>query len=142
MVTETINEIKNVFEEIQKETPCSSLLDGKIYYMNANDGTDFDWEMNDRLCEFMMFHESEMGYIKMGLHSDDEAIFYVYPNGEFQPVRKVVRDFPKGSAYELANAMYGLCDCENLWDVDIETLDFSKAPTFRLLKEEEEEEWF
>lgn len=37
-----------------------------IYYMNGNDGTDFDWECNDRTCEFIVFYEEEpkLGHIK------------------------------------------------------------------------------
>ena len=29
---------------------------GTIFYMNGNDSTLFDFEMNDRLCEFGVFH--------------------------------------------------------------------------------------
>ena len=60
-----LNQIVGIVNEIRKEYPViGNELDGKIYYMNGNDGTDFDWEANDRLCEFMVFHENEYGYIK------------------------------------------------------------------------------
>ena len=38
---------------------------GKLYYMNDIDGTLFDWQMNERLCEFMSFYnESGMGLLR------------------------------------------------------------------------------
>lgn len=47
---ETIDKIKDYFKEIRdthSETTNDSLYeDGKIYYMNGNDGTDFDWKIN------------------------------------------------------------------------------------------------
>ena len=61
-----LNQIVNIIDEIREEYPIiGNELDGKIYYMNGNDGTDFDWKCNERICEFMVFHENEMGYIKL-----------------------------------------------------------------------------
>ena len=67
-IVDTINEIRNEYPIIGNE------LDGKIYYMNGNDGTDFDWNCNGRTCEFMVFHENEMGYIKLDINKEDVKI--------------------------------------------------------------------
>lgn len=41
----------------------------KVYYMNANDGTDFDWEANDRTCELeVLFEGNEYVYIRVYVH--------------------------------------------------------------------------
>ena len=61
-IVDTINEIRNEYPIIGNE------LDGKIYYMNGNDGTDFDWKCNGRTCEFMVFNDNEMGYIKLDIN--------------------------------------------------------------------------
>ena len=62
----------------------SALIDnGAVYYMNGNDGTDFDWQMNERLCEFyVFFDESEMGAVKILVGKDGTAEAFVFPNGE------------------------------------------------------------
>ena len=142
MISRTITEIRNIFDEIRTEIPCENELDGKIYYMNGNDGTDFDWHMNDMLCEFMMFHTNEMGYIKMSIKSDDSVKVYIYPEGEMIPSAERKYVFPDGSAKELAIAMYELCDAENIWDVDIDMLDFNSARGIYEYKfDDEEEDW-
>ena len=51
-VKEYVNSARAEFPEITNELLDN---DGKIYYMNGNDGTDFDWDWNDRLCEFVVF---------------------------------------------------------------------------------------
>ena len=38
-----LNQIVNIIDDIRDEYPIiGNELDGKIYYMNGNDGTDFD----------------------------------------------------------------------------------------------------
>ena len=55
-------EIERIFKVARKMYP--SITDdmlcnnGAIYYMNGNDSTEFDWNMNDRLCEFFVFHKN------------------------------------------------------------------------------------
>jgi hypothetical protein len=66
-----LQKITDVIEDKIKELPVEREAleeNGKIYYMNGNDGTDFDWFVNDRLCEFMCFYdESKKGAIKVNL---------------------------------------------------------------------------
>lgn len=55
-----------------------------VCYMNGNDGTDFDWDMNDRTCEFMIFYDeqktgSDYGAIKAYVSKDGGLDGYVYP---------------------------------------------------------------
>lgn len=33
----------------------------EIIYANGNDGTDFDWNMNDRTCEFCVVYDTKSG---------------------------------------------------------------------------------
>ena len=68
----------------------SALIDnGAVYYMNGNDGTDFDWEANGRLCEFyIFFDESEMGAVKILVGKNGTAEAYVFPNGEATGIKE------------------------------------------------------
>lgn len=45
--------IRDRFPEIKDDMLIEN---GVVYYMNGNDGTSFDFDMNDRTCEFVNMH--------------------------------------------------------------------------------------
>lgn len=52
---------------------------GAFYYMNGNDGTDFDWNCNGRVCEIMQFYKTtELGLLKVYPHADGYIYGYIY----------------------------------------------------------------
>ena len=54
---QVLNYIQENIRDRFPEVTDSMLIDnGAIYYMNGNDGTDFDFSMNDRTCEFVNMH--------------------------------------------------------------------------------------
>lgn len=112
-IVDTINEIRNEYPIIGNE------LDGKIYYMNGNDGTDFDWNCNNRTCEFMVFHENEMGYIKLDINKENEMSIYVYADGGMKPT-DTITEYYDGNPIELASFLYKTFDENGLWDESIE----------------------
>lgn len=115
-----LNQIVNIINEVREEYPIiGNELDGKIYYMNGNDGTDFDWNWNERVCEFMVFHENEMGYIKLMAYNDNNIKVYVYADGGSYPTKELERHYNK-DPLELANFLYRTFDMNNLWDEPIE----------------------
>ena len=137
-----LNQIVNIINEIREEYPImGNELDGKIYYMNGNDGTDFDWICNDRVCEFMVFHENGMGYIKLMVYKDNLITIYVYADGGMHPTKELERHYYK-NPLELANFLYRTFDMNNLWDEPIE--DYMDADCdgwihWALLEDEEDE---
>lgn len=115
-----LNQIVNIINEVREEYPIiGNELDGKIYYMNGNDGTDFDWNCNERVCEFMVFHENEMGYIKLMVYNDNLITIYVYADGGMHPTKELERKY-EGSARALKNYLYRTFDMNGLWDTTIE----------------------
>ena len=112
-------QICKIVEEIRNEHPCESELDGKIYYMNGNDGTDFDWDMNDRLCEFMVFHENEFGYIKMCVNKDNTIDVYVFPDGGWHPMFTIKRTY-RGNVCAFKDYMMDNFDACDIWDESID----------------------
>lgn len=115
-----LNQIVNIVDEIREEYPIiGNELDGKIYYMNGNDGTDFDWNVNERTCEFMVFHENEMGYIKLCVNKDNSIDVYVYADGGMHPTAEIETWYEK-NPLELANFLYRTFDKNGLWDESIE----------------------
>ena len=43
---------------------------GTVYYMNGKNGTEFDWHVNDRLSDFMVFYDDEdkLGAVKASVY--------------------------------------------------------------------------
>lgn len=138
-----LNQIVNIINEVREEYPIiGNELDGKIYYMNGNDGTAFDWNCNERVCEFMVFHENEMGYIKLMVYNDNEIKVYVYSDGGMHPTKELERHYDK-NPLELANFLHRTFDMNNLWDEPVEdymNVDCDGWIHWALL-EDEEDEW-
>lgn len=138
-----LNQIVNIIDEVRGEYPIiGNELDGKIYYMNGNDGTAFDWNCNERVCEFMVFHENEMGYIKLMVYNDNLITIYVYADGGMHPTKELERHYYK-NPLELANFLYRTFDMNGLWDESIEEHINAKCDgTIAMaLLEDEEDEW-
>ena len=127
-----IEKIKAVFADIRKRYPQITDEDldknGAIYYMNGNDGTDFDWKVNDNTSEFYMYHANEIGFIKLYVNRGDTYTAYVYPNGEMKAVETIKGDLDKGDSLYLATILLRKADMNLLWDEDITGIDFSYEP--------------
>lgn len=97
----------------------SSLYEnGAVYYENGNDGTDFDYEVNGRTCEFYVYYATGEGAIKCFV-TEREIVAYVYP--EENPLsgdcKRVVT--PMGARFDLrklCEALYGTFDRHEIWD--------------------------
>ena len=142
-----LKQIVNIINEIRQEYPIiGNELDGKIYYMNGNDGTDFDWNCNERVCEFMVFHENEMGYIKLMVYNDNEINVYVYADGGMHPTHELKKRYI-GDTLELANFLYRTFDMNDVYDAPIEEYidaECTKFIAMALLEDDDEwedEEW-
>lgn len=145
-----IEKIKGVFAEIREQYPLITDEDldnsGAIYYMNGNDGTDFDWNANDRCCEFYMYHSNEIGFIKLYVNKGNTYTAYVYPNGEMSATETIRGDLDEGDSLYLAALLYRKADKEYIYDAIIDEIDFSYEPDEWELREmnseyDEGEEW-
>lgn len=127
-----IEKIKNVFADIRERYPLITdedlLENGVIYYMNGNDGTDFDWNANGNTSEFYMYHKNEIGFIKLYVNNDDTYTAYVYPNGEMKAVETIKGDLDEGDSLYLAALLYRKADREYIYDEAIDEIDFSYEP--------------
>ena len=146
-----IEKIKSVFAEIRKKYPLITDEDlynnGAIFYMNGNDGTDFDWNANEHTSEFYMFHENEIGFIKLYVNKGDTYTAYVYPNGEMSAMETIRGDLDEGDSLYLAAILYRQADREYIYDANIDDIDFTYEPNEWELLEmngayEEDEEWW
>ena len=127
-----IEKIKSVFAEIREKYPLITdedlLENGAIFYMNGNDGTDFDWNANEHTSEFYIYHENEIGFIKLYVNKGDTYTAYVYPNGEMSAIETIRGDLDEGDSLHLATLLYRKADREYIYDTVIDEIDFSYEP--------------
>lgn len=134
--------IKKEFDELKAKYGLKNenlVADGAVHYMNGNDGTDFDWVMNDHVCEFMVFYKaSEQGALKVCYNKDGTEKIYFYKDLEWEPTAEEEKTCPFDVA-ELAGYLYGTFDQHNIWDQPITDWDF---PECNLLEDEEEDDYY
>lgn len=127
-----IEKIKAVFAEIREKYPLITDEDlhsnGAIFYMNGNDGTDFDWNANEHTSEFYMYHENEIGFIKLYVNKGDTYTAYVFPNGEMSATETIRGDLDEGDSLYLATLLYRKADREYIYDANINEIDFTYEP--------------
>lgn len=145
-------EIERIFKVARNMYPnvTDEMLDtnGAIHYMNGNDSTAFDWNCNNRLCEFLIFHKNEMGFIKAFVNSDNTIDMCIYETDDaMQPTYKFTEEMENLKASDFAKVMNYIADDNGLydkpideldWDVDVmECYDISETED-----EDEDEEWW
>ena len=97
---------------------------GSVIYANGNDGTDFDWEANNRLCEFGYgVKDGSVWAFKLLLNRDGLAEIYCYPNGESSPIDTLTKQImTSDGAFELKNLMQKNADDKEMWDCTLEEI--------------------
>ena len=75
-------EIKKIMTDYCKEFLSVNDLEdnGAIFYMNGKNGTEFDWYVNNKISDFMMFYDDEdnMGAVKTTLYDNGSLLTYIY----------------------------------------------------------------
>lgn len=142
-------EIERIFKVARDMCPnvTDDMLDtnGAIYYMNGNDSTPFDWNCNNRLCEFLIFHKNEMGFIKVFVDSDNTIDVCIYETDDaMKPTYKFTEEMEKVKANSFANLMNYIADDNGLYDKPINELDWDidTSECYDISEtENEEDEW-
>ena len=127
-----LNEISCIINEnIKKYLPDvlpEELEDnGSIYYMNGNDGTEFDWFVNDRLCEFMVFYNDKknLGAAKLMLYNAGDYVLYMYKDKGETLAEKIESsiDVTEEDLLRLAVKLRIEADNKLNWDADIKKFE-------------------
>ena len=108
------------FEQIREQYPnvTNEMLadNGSIKYMNGDNGTDFDWDMNGRLCKFCILYKSGLDFIKVLVRNTDIM------ESEADKIKK--EELSEGDAVYLASLLLQEADDKNLYDKNIDDIDF------------------
>lgn len=113
-----VEKVINFLNAAREKYPCDVDRNGEITYANANDGTDFDWQVNDRLCEFGWgTPDGKAWTFRCMVYKDGSATTYCYPNGEMSPIDTLEEHlFTEDEAEQLYRMMYRSTDAKSLWD--------------------------
>ena len=120
-----LTEIK---EYIRKYTFApESELEEDIWYMNGNEGTRFDWEWNEHVCEFFRFYKStELGHIKVFLYRSGELTGYSYDEeGRGRPSLLPSIYIGSEKAEEIYNWLLKNADYKSLYDRPVSEIENS-----------------
>lgn len=114
-------------EEARAKYPCEVDNDGRITYANGNDGTGFDWDVNNRLPEIGWgVPDGSVWAFKCYVYNDGQVEIYCYPNREPKPVDVLERKlFTENEAKELYWVMYNATDRCGIYDVTLEEIDWN-----------------
>ena len=105
----------------------------ELYYMNGNDGTDFDWQVNNRICEFMAFYPSGHGAVKAMLYKNGDLDLYAYDVGAMSPFKQWEHKnrYVKEAVETMAEFLFDNLDCNYVWDervcvADLDDSDYTE----------------
>ena len=112
---------------------------GSIYYMNGNNGTEFDWYVNQKLSNFMVFYNDKdnLGAVKLIIHSDRNIYLYIYDErGKhlFKEIKDTIDD-NSDELFKLAIALKNEADDKRIFDGDISKINTDIEVTNEMISE-------
>lgn len=127
-----LSEIRKVIDECMAQylpnVKISDLEDaGAVFYMNAQNGTEFDWFVNDRLPFFMVFYndETNLGAVKLALHNNGETQIFLYEEKGKKLAGSTIRypDIDAKDIIKLAAILTREADDKKIWNSDIKKIN-------------------
>lgn len=105
---------------------------GAIFYMNGKNGTEFDWYVNRKISDFMMFYDDEdnMGAVKTTLYDNGSLLTYIYGERGKEVIKEIKSgiDITKEEALSLAVMLRNEADDKRIWDENIEKINTDSKP--------------
>ena len=137
--------MKNILEEIKKiinenikkympDLKSSDLEEnGTIYYMNSQNGTEWDYNANEHLSPFMVFYNNKenLGIAKLLVYNDGTSILYLY-NENGKKLYKTIEtkiNVKDNELLKFAVLLKTQMDDKSIWNANINKIDVTKYPT-------------
>ena len=128
-VLSEIREIINkCIREYLPDVPSGDLEEnGKIFYMNGNNGTEFDWYVNEHISNFMVFYNDEknLGAVKLTLYTDGKTSIYIYGEKGNTLVKEIETaiNITEQEMLALAVLLEKTADSKRIFDKNIDQID-------------------
>jgi len=123
----------SIRENLPSVTPDMLEKQGTVFYMNGNNGTEFDWYVNERLSNFMVFYNdsANLGIVKASLYKDGGLQMYLYDDQGRHVAREISTylDAEEEALRSLAVILRMNADDKRVWDADIEEIDTDVQPS-------------
>ena len=128
ILEETAKVMNRNLKEYLPDVDSSELEgNGSIYYMNGKNGTEFDWYVNDKLSDFMMFYNDKenMGAMKATLYKNGALLIYVYGDRGKSIAQEISTrlEVSEQELQSLSALLRNEADDKKIWDADIEQID-------------------
>lgn len=112
---------------------------GKVYYMNSQNGTYFDWTQNGRLPYLMVFYkDGSCGALKVHIMTNGNTKMYFYKYGEKVPFITKKFKFDKNEILKLAIILIKNADDKGIGDSAINDINTNLEISNDEIKEFEE----
>ena len=128
-----LGKIENKMDELLAANGINKsvlLHGGNVIYANGNDGTDFDWMANNRLCEFETYYNDEDQYGACKILVQKDGGIYCVTWGDNGHAPAVVHEednfIDSDTALRLAAFMYAIADTEDKYDLPLSQLDINR----------------
>lgn len=115
--------LENIFRLIEaalKKRGKNFNLSGTYFYCNGNDGTDFDWEANDRICETRV--ENDAIDFEFFVYTDGELGGYIWKH-ETNDVLFNINDLQikldEADVFELAAELQAAYDNQDIYNPEV-----------------------
>lgn len=127
-----IQQLKNIIstnlQEHLPEVPVSDYeKDGAVFYMNGKNGAEFDWYVNEKISDFMVFYDDEanLGAAKLTIYDQGDVLMYIYGDKGKSVVQeiKTYLDVTKEELLDLAVLLKKEGEDKDIWDGDIDSID-------------------
>lgn len=134
-------EIKKIMADYCTEFLSVNELEdnGAIFYMNGKNGTEFDWYVNRKISDFMMFYDDEdnMGAVKTTLYNNGSLLTYIYGERGKEVIKEIKSsiDVTKEEALSLAVMLRNEADDKRIWDENIEKINTDSKPDNATIEE-------
>lgn len=130
-----LEEIQELLKEAAEECGMAEkgLTNTDMYYMNGNDGTEFDWHLNDRVCEFALQYPEELTDMlaaRLLVDRYGDATLYMYEPDAVSPFKELEykNKFDEDDIKMLAEYLEDTRDKKKIWDERISAEETKEYP--------------
>lgn len=120
-INESVKKIIDIINDRKNSLLNSEDIDDKIYYLNSNDNTLFNWVMYNKLCDFVCFYTNSEPAIKVCINSNGTSNLYAYKDNQIISTEELL--FDKEEIHKLAIILSLTADNNTLFNKSITDID-------------------